>query len=119
MGIRRNHIETDAVEEDDVLKGAIPIEKIPETTLQSGEDKVSFPFAVAGVEEVTATITFPKAFPTGKVPHVTFVHNNPDLTVVLDAKTETNFTLRAKDNLGVDFTSAQLVTINWTAIVPR
>jgi len=119
MGIRRYHIEKEAIEKDDIPDKEIPINKLDELAIQNGETTVSFPFAVAGVEEVTASVSFPKPYPTGVIPIVTFNHNNPDLTVVLDSKTETGFTLRAKDNLGVDYTTAQSVVINWIAIYPR
>jgi len=119
MGIRRNHIEKDAIEKDDVPNKELPINKLEDLAIQNGETTVSFPFTATGVEEVTATISFPKPYPTGVIPRITFVHNNPDLTIVLDAVTESGFTLRAKDNLDVDFTTAVSVTINWIATYPR
>jgi len=119
MGIRRYHIEKDSIERDDVLSEAIDIYKIDTLTLQTGRTTVTFPFSATGVEEVTASISFPKSYPTGKVPCVVFSHSHIDISVRLDSITETGFTLRAKDNLGVDFTAGVSVTVNWIAIYPR
>jgi len=119
MGIRRYHIEKEAIEKDDIPDKELPIEKLDELAIQSGITDVTFPFTTTGVEEVTVTIPFPKSYPTGIIPRVVFSHSHSDITIRIDTVTETNFTLRAKDNLGVDFTAGVVVTISWIAIYPR
>jgi len=102
MGVRRFHVERDAVRKEHIAD------------LQSGRASVSFPFAAAGEENVSASVTFPKAFAT--TPAVTIAIEGADVGIVNISVTTTGFTVTVRDDKGTDYTAAQTATINWIAV---
>jgi len=88
--------------------------------IQSGTATLSLPFAATGVETVTATVTFPTAFPDGVIPHVFFTWGSIGLaiTTAVTAVSNTSFEISARDNVGTDYTTSQSLTITWYAIAP-
>ena len=48
-----------------IADGAVTRAKIPATFIQAGRATVTLPFAAVGAETVSASITFPEAFPAG------------------------------------------------------
>jgi len=103
MTIRRYHID----------KGAIYCEHIS-SDIQFGKTSVSFPFAVAGEENVSATISFPTAFPTSPV--VVASIEGIDAGIVNISVTASNFTITVRDDKGTDYTASQTATVHWIAI---
>ena len=129
MTIRREHIEAGSVKAEDIVSGAVTTEKLASgavtrektasTFIQSGATAVSFPFAAAGVERVSANITFPTPFPAGVIPRVVASLSTPDLHLVgITAISETGFTVVVSDTAGVDKTAAVTATVYWIAIAP-
>jgi len=117
MPIKRWHIEKDAIDGAyHIIKDTIPLAKLSSAEIQFGKTSVSFPFAVAGEENVSATVTFPKAFATA--PLVVVAIEGADVGIVKVATTTTNFTVTVRDDKGTDYTAAQSATIHWIAIKP-
>jgi len=96
--------------------GAVIAVKVADTFIQAGATSVSFGFAAAGEENVSASVTFPTAFPTGTVPQVSVEIEGIDVGVVNISATETGFTVTARDDKGTDYTTAQTATVRWIAI---
>jgi len=93
----------------------LDLEKLKPSSIQRGSAGVSFPFAIAGVENVTADITFPTAF--AAAPTIVLISCNvADIHVAVTAKSATGFTVTARDALGTDYTAAVSATIDWLAI---
>jgi len=86
--------------------------------IQAGRASVSFPFAVTGEENVSASVTFPTAYPTGQIPAVVVSIEGIDVGVVNVSVTETGFTVTVRDDKGTDYTTSQTATVNWIAIGP-
>jgi len=84
--------------------------------IQRGRTSVSFPFAVVGEENVSATITFPRAFTT--TPVVVAAIEGIDVGIVNVSATTTDFTITVRDDKGTDYTTSQTATVNWIAILP-
>jgi len=120
MRVKRYHVERSAVDGDKhIITDSIPIDKLKSDQIQKGTASLTFPFAATGVETHSATVTFPKAFPTGKVPIVIISPiDNVQCSLAITARTESKFTVTASDNLGIDLTSSITVDILWIAIVP-
>jgi len=103
MTIRRYHID----------KGAIYSEHLsPE--IQFAKTSVSFPFAAVGEENVSATISFPTAFPTSPV--VVASIEGIAVGIVNISVTTTGFTITVRDDKGTDYTASQTATVHWIAI---
>jgi len=111
---KREHIYKNSIETNDVIDGAITKEKLDPRSLQAGRTSVSFPFAVAGEENVSATITFPTAFEAP--PSVAASVEGIDVGIVSITSTATDFTIVVRDDKGTDYTTSQTATINWIAI---
>jgi len=111
------HIADGAVTTPKVADEAITAPKVPATFIQQGTESVSLPFAVAGEENVSVSITFPVAFPTGVVPSVHVEIEGADVGIVSVAVTETGFTVTVRDDKGTDYTAAVTATLRWTAVV--
>jgi len=90
--------------------------RVADTFIQAGAASVSFPFAAAGEENVSVSITFPTPFPTGVIPEVAAEIEGADVGIVRIAVTETGFTLTVRDDKGTDYTAAQAATVRWIAI---
>jgi len=105
-----------AVTTPKVADGAITAPKVPDTFIQRGTESVSLPFAVAGEENGSVSITCPTAFPTGVVPSVHAEFEGVDVGIVNVAATETGFTVTVRDDKGTDYTAAVTATLRWTAI---
>jgi len=120
MRVKRYHVERSAIDGDKhIIDDTIPVAKLKSDQIQKGTASLTFPFAAAGVETHSATVTFPKSFPTGKVPILTITPaDNVQCSLAVTARTETDFTVTASDNLGIDLTSSITVDILWIAIVP-
>jgi len=88
--------------------------EIADRALQSGRTSVSFPFAAAGEENVSASVTFPTAF--AAAPAVAVSIEGADVGVVRVAVTATGFTVTVRDDKGTDYTAAQAATVNWIAM---
>jgi len=115
MPVRRYHVAKDAIDgEVAILDDSIPFAKLLDTTVQAGKTSVSFPFAIAGEENVSATITFPTAFATA--PLVVVAIEGADVGIVKVATTTTNFTVTVRDDKGTDYTAGQSATVHWIAI---
>jgi len=98
-----------------IANEAISFQKLNPGSIKRGSASVSFPFAVAGVENVTADITFPQAF--AATPTIVLINCSViDLQVAVTAKTATGFTVTARDSEGTDYTAAVTATIDWLAI---
>jgi len=82
--------------------------------IQFGKTSVSFPFAAAGEENVSASITFPKAFATAPVVVAAIVGIN--VGIVNISVTTTGFTITVRDDKGTDYTTSQTATVHWIAI---
>jgi len=102
MGIKRYHVEREAVHTEHLAD------------IQAGRTSVSFPFAAAGEENVSASITFPKAF--AAAPAVAVAIEGIDVGVVRIAVTKTGFTVTVRDDKGTDYTTGQAATVNWIAV---
>jgi len=103
-----------AVGTEELKDNAVTKAKVNPTSIQFGATSVSLPFAAAGIETVTADITFPTAF--AAEPSVVIIScSNSDMSVGVSAKTATGFTVAATDT-GTDYTAAVTVTIYWMAV---
>jgi len=96
--------------------GAVVAVKVADTFVQAEATSVSFGFAAAGEENVSASVTFPTAFPTGTVPQVSVEIEGIDVGIVNISVTETGFTVVCRDDKGTDYTTAQTATVRWIAI---
>jgi len=105
-----------AVTTPKIADDAIVAIKVADTFVQAGATSVSFGFAVAGEENVSASVTFPTAFPTGTVPQVSVEIEGIDVGVVNVSPTETGFTVTVRDDKGTDYTTAQTATVRWIAV---
>jgi len=102
MGVRRYHVEKDAVHSEHLAD------------IQVGRTSVSFPFAAAGEENVSASVTFPKAF--AAAPAVAVAIEGANVGIVNISVTATGFTVTVRDDKGTDYTAAQTATVNWIAV---
>jgi len=102
MGIKRYHVEREAVYTEHLAD------------IQAGRTSVSFGFAAAGEENVSASITFPKAF--AEAPAVAGAIEGIDVGIVKIAVTKTGFTVTVRDDKGTDYTTSQTATVNWIAV---
>jgi len=103
MTIRRYHIDKDAIYSEHFSPD-----------IQFGKTSVSFPFAVAGEENVSATVTFPTAFATAPV--VVVAIEGIAVGIVNISVTASNFTITVRDDKGTDYTASQTATVHWIAI---
>jgi len=135
MGVKRYHISEGEILAREVASGAVGTEelkdaavteakladgsvskaKLKATSIQAGSASVSFPFAAAGVENVTATITFPTAFAAAPTT-ILISCDIPDIAVSITGRTASDFTVTARDALGTDYTAAVTARIDWIAI---
>jgi len=113
--IATRHIGSLQITEAKLADRAVTKPKIHLQALQTGRASVSFPFAAAGEENVSASVTFPTAFPTGAVPAVAVEVEGIDVGIVNISVTETGFTVTVRDDKGADYTAAQSATLDWTA----
>jgi len=104
MGIKRYHLDRESVGKETLAKSAI----------QSGTTGVTFGFAAAGEENVSATVTFPQAFPA--VPAVVASISGVDVGIVRVVAYTDRFTIYVRDDKGTDYTTGQSATVNWIAI---
>jgi len=116
MGVKRRHLDIQAVRKEHIPTYEIPLDRITKATLQYGKTSVSFPFAAAGEENVSATITFPTAF--AAAPLVVANIEGIDVGIVKIATTTSNFTITVRDDKGTDYTTSQTATVHWIAIKP-
>jgi len=125
MGISQHHIDLNSivselikdgeVKEKDLGDKEITLAKLKPSSIQRGSVSVSFPFAAAGVENVTADITFPTSFDAA--PTIVLINCSViDIQVAVTAKTATGFTVTARDSEGTDYTAALSATIDYLAI---
>jgi len=115
--IQSKHVDKDAILGHTHIKDdTVPLVKLSSAEIQYGKTSVSFPFAVAGEENVSATVTFPKAF--AAPPLVVVAIEGADVGIVKVATTTTNFTVTVRDDKGTDYTAAQSATVHWIAIKP-
>jgi len=115
MAISTQHIDVKAIIEKLIRDGEISKAKLKPSSIQLGSASVSFPFAATGIENVTATITFPTAFAAS--PTIVLINCSViDIQVAVTAKTATNFTVTARDSEGTDYTAPVSAQIDWLAI---
>jgi len=122
---RRHSLSKDAVKAEALAPGSVGTEelkdecvtkeKINPKFLQTGATSVSFGFAATGIENVTATITFPTAFDAAPT-MVVVTSNTPDINISVTGITASDFTVTARDSEGTDYTAALTVTIYWIAV---
>jgi len=112
--VRNWHIPAGEVEGTKIKDDSTPIAKLLSSDIQYGKTSVSFPFAVAGEENVSATISFPTAF--AAAPLVVPAIEGIDVGIVNIAVTTTGFTITVRDDKGTDYTTAQAATVHWIAI---
>jgi len=103
MTIRRYHID----------KGTIYPEHFS-PDIQFGKTSVSFGFAVAGEENVSATVSFPTAFATA--PLVIVAIEGIDVGIVNISVATDSFTITVRDDKGTDYTASVTATVHWIAI---
>jgi len=108
------HLEDAGIKTSDLADSAVTKPKIDPKTLQAGRTSVSFPFAAAGEENVSATVSFPTGFDDS--PAVTVSVEGIDVGVVRIAVTATSFTVTVRDDKGTDYTTGQSATVNWVAV---
>jgi len=70
VAVNKYHLSRQSVNTFALQDDAVTREKAHEQFIQSGSATLSLPFSAAGVETVTATITFATAFPSGVIPRV-------------------------------------------------
>jgi len=104
MGIKRYHLDRESVAKETLAKSAI----------QSGRTSVTFPFAAAGEENVSATVNFPEAFATG--PAVDASIQGINVGVVSIVVYADSFTITVRDDKGTDYTTSQSAIVNWIAV---
>jgi len=104
-----------AVTTPKMADGAVTGPKTANTFIQAGSASVSFPFAAAGVEVVSVSVTFPTSFPTGVVPQLAVEVEGPDVHVVRVVVTETGFTIYVSDTI-TDYATSQSAVVRWIAI---
>jgi len=113
-GVRRWHLERESVHDEHIPSGEIALGKLKSSDIQYGKASVTFPFTLTGEENVSATITFPKAFATA--PLVVVSVEGIDVGIVNISVTTTGFTITVRDDKGTDYTTSQSATIHWIAI---
>ena len=107
------------VKTEDLADGAVNRAKTSSVFIQTGTATVSFAFAAAGVEMISATVSFATPFPTGVTPRVFAAIDQTDLHVTgITGISETGFSLTLSDTAGVDKTAAVSVTVTYLAIAP-
>jgi len=112
---RAETIAPGAVGTEELADESVTKAKLKKTSIQAGSASVTFPFAAAGVEDVSATISFPVAF--AAPPSVVLIScNDATINVAVTSVSATGFTVTARDSEGVDYTSSVTVTIRWIAI---
>jgi len=114
MGIARHHIGNSSVHEEKIKDDAVTKAKIANKALQAGRTSVSFPFAVAGEENVSASITFPTAFDAA--PSVSVEIEGINVGIASVSVTASGFTVTVRDDKGTDYTTSQTATVNWIAV---
>jgi len=97
-----------------VKSGTLPFTALT-SDVQRGRTSVTFGFAAAGEENVSASITFPTAF--AAAPVVVASIEGIDAGIVNISVTTTGFTITVRDDKGTDYTTSQTATVNWIAIV--
>ena len=113
--IATRHIGDLQVTTAKLADGAVTRAKVPATFIQSGRATVSLPFSAVGVETVSATISFPTAFPS--VPAVAVEVEGVDVSVVRVEATASDVTVYVRDDAGTDYTSPQTATVSWIAVL--
>jgi len=114
MGISRHHLMGSSVHQEKIADDAVTKAKIADKALQAGRTSVSFPFAVAGEENVSASVTFPTAFDAA--PAVSVMVEGIDVGVASVSVTASGFTVKVRDDKGTDYTTSQSATVNWIAV---
>jgi len=104
MGVKRYHLDREAVGREALAKSAI----------QSGRTSVTFAFAATGEESRTVTITFPTPFPAP--PAVVVAIEGISVGIVNISVTASQFNVSVRDDKGVDYTTSQSATVNWIAM---
>jgi len=104
MGIKRYHLDREAVGREALAKSAV----------QSGRTSVTFGFAAAGEENQSASVTFPEAFVAA--PAVAVAIEGINVGIVNISVTATGFTVTVRDDKGTDYTTSQSATVNWIAM---
>jgi len=102
MGVRRYHVERDAVRREHLAD------------IQAGRSSVTFPFAAAGEENVSASVSFPEAF--AAAPAVAVAIEGANVGIVSISVTASGFTVTVRDDKGTDYTAGQAATVNWIAV---
>jgi len=103
------HSIIDGNVQDRVQKG-----QVDPKALQVGRVSVTFPFTLAGEENVSASITFMTAFDAA--PAVAVSVEGADVGIVNVAVTTTGFTITVRDDKGTDYTADQVATVNYVAV---
>jgi len=117
MSIRRWHIEKDAIDgAHHIIKDTIPLAKLSSAEIQFGKTSVTFPFAVAGEENVSVTITFPKAF--AAEPVVVATVEGADVGIARIGVGLTGFSITVRDDKGTDYTTGEGAIVHWIAVKP-
>jgi len=112
-------IKPKEVRREHIAPGAVGRAETDELFFQTGAASVSIPFTVTGIERVSVSVTFPKAFPVGVIPRVVATHNQADIHVCgITAISTTGFTIVFSDTAGVDKTAAVSATLYWIAVAP-
>jgi len=102
MGVKRYHIEKDAVRKQHLKD------------LQAGRTSVGFDFTATGEENVPVTVSFPTPF--AAKPAVAVSIEGIDVGIVRVGVTKSDFTLTVRDDKGTDYTSTQTATVSWIAV---
>jgi len=114
MGIARHHIGNSSVHTEKINDDAVTKAKIANKTLQAGRTSVSFPFAIAGEENVSASVTFPTSFDAA--PSVSVMIEGINVGIASVSVTASGFTVTVRDDKGTDYTTSQSATVNWIAV---
>jgi len=112
--VRNWHVASGEIEGTKLKDDSTPLAKLLSSDVQYGKTSVSFPFAATGEENVSATISFPKAF--AAAPLVVAAIEGIDVGIVNIATTASNFTITVRDDKGTDYTTSQTATVHWIAI---
>jgi len=112
--VRDWHVPSGELAGTKLKDNTTPFAKLTDADVQCGKASVSFPFAAAGEENVSVTVSFPKAFATA--PLVLVAIEGIDVGIVGVSSATASFTVTVRDDKGTDYTTSQTATVHWLAI---
>jgi len=108
------HVPPNEIDGSKLKDNSTPLGKLLSSDIQYGKTSVTFGFAVAGEENVTATVSFPTAFATA--PLVVVAVEGIDVGIVNISVAVDGFIITVRDDKGTDYTASVTATVHWIAI---